>query len=155
MDLWMGDAKALLKEWAIQFIRSRDAFFKKIAKIDDASIDFVVSYKDGRQQHYLILPSLREAQSALSSHTHEQQFAIVTLNNASNRQALTELWRFLVQYKLLCIYFANPASQGEKKWVIMPHAHAKVCDDSSLAAGFNSLSELVEDISEEDVAARA
>ncbi len=151
----MGDAKFLLKQWALDFIKSRDAFFRKIAKIDDSSGNFTVSYKDGRQQKNLILPNLENAQQALSSLAQDQHIAIVTLNNKPNRQKLAELWKFLAQYKLLTIYFANPFSQGEKKWVLIPHIHDKICDAASLITGFNSLSELVEDISEEEAGAKA
>jgi hypothetical protein len=152
----MGDAKALLKQWMLQFIKSRDAFFKRIAFIENPvqNADFMVTHKDGRQHFYIILPSLENVQQALAPFRYEQHIAIVTLNNRQNRQKLTELWNFLVQFKLLTIYFVNPFSNGEKKWVLMPHMHAKVCDDASLTTGFNSLSELVGDISEEEVAAR-
>ncbi len=151
----MGDAKLLLKKWALDFVKSRDAFFRKIAKIEDNSIDFTVSYKDGRQQPHFMLPHLADAPQVLSSAAHDQPVAIVTLNNKANRQQLASMWKTAAQYKLLTIYFVNPFSSGEKKWVLMPHVHDKICDDVSLAAGFNSLSELVEDISEEEAASKA
>ena len=151
----MGDAKLLLKKWALDFVRNRDAFFRKIAKIDEGKTDFTIIYKDGREQTYMAIPSLENAQESLSSFTSEQHVVIITLNNKQNRQKLSELWKILSAYKLLTMYFVNPLSQGEKKWVLMPHVHDKVCDASSLAAGFNSLSELVEDISEEDANAKA
>src|SRR3989338_8795172 len=135
----MGDAKSLLRQLALDFIRSRDAFFRKIAKIDDSSNNFIVSYKDGRQQPHLILPNLADASQVLSSLAQDQHVAIVSLNNKANREKLAESWKTLAQYKLLTIYFANPFSQGEKKWVLMPHVHDKICDAASLTTGFNSL----------------
>jgi hypothetical protein len=151
----MGNAKSALKKWAIDFLRSKDAFFRKIAKIDDHSIDFTVTYKDGKEQRHFILPTLDAAIQALSTITPHRPIAIITLSNRANRQKLAELWKSLTPYKLLTIYFVNPFSSQEKKWVLMPHVHDKVCDGASLAAGFNSLSELVEDISEEEAAAKA
>lgn len=150
----MEDAKQMLKKWAFDFVKSKDAFFRKIAKIDDHSIDFTVSYKDGRQQPHFILPNLGDAVKVLSSLGQDKPIAIVTLNNKANRQKLAEMWKNVVQYRLLTIYFVNPFSSGEKKWVLMPHVHNKICD-GDLTTGFNSLSELVEDISEEEVIAKS
>ena len=48
----------------------------------------------------------------------------------------------------------NPYSSGEKKWALMPHVHQKVCDNTHLMQGFLSLSEMVEDITEGQLAAK-
>jgi hypothetical protein len=150
----MLDAKAVLKKWAFDFVKSRDAFFRKIAKIDDGPENFTVFYKDGREQPHLILPTLGEVAPLLSSIGKDKPLAIVTLNNRANRQKLADIWKSVADFKLLTIYFSNPFSNGEKKWVLMPHVHNKICD-GNLATGFNSLSELVEDISEEEAKARS
>jgi hypothetical protein len=141
----------------LQFVKSRDAFFRKISKIEEnvPNADFLVQYKDGKQQPYLMVPNMENTQNVLSSFSKDQQIALVTLNNKKNRNELVKNWKAVVPYKLLTIYFANPYANGEKKWVVMPHVHSKVCDESSLGAGFNSLSELIEDISEDDVASKA
>ncbi len=151
----MGDAKTVLKKWAFDFVKSRDAFFRKIAKIDDGEENFIVNYKDGRTQPHLIVPNLGEAVEALSKIGQDKPVAIVTLNNKANRQKLADIWKTVSDYKLLTIYFANPFSNGgEKKWVLMPHVHSKICD-GNLTTGFNSLSEMVEDISEEEAKSRS
>ncbi len=150
----MGDAKSLLKEWMLQFLKSRDAFFRKIAGMADEEGGIQVNYKDGKQQRVLIMPDLSHASASLSGSKEDQHLIIATLSNRKNKDVLAAQWKSLVEYPFLTLYFINPYSTSEKKWVLMPHVHHKVCDDSHLMQGFLSLSEMVEDITEEQIAAK-
>lgn len=149
----MGDAKVVLREWALAFVKSRDAFFRKVARFEDVGSDFVAHYKDGKQQLHVIMPSLADLSQFIAKCPPEQHVVLITLNNKENKKAVVEHWKQLAGMKFLTLYFANPVSEGEKKWVIMPHVHDKICD-GNLMAGFNSLSEMVAEISEDSAAFR-
>jgi len=144
-----------LAEWMLQFLKSRDAFFRKIAQMTPTESGLLVKYKDGKEQHVLIIPDFSKALLAINGMKEDQHIALVALSNRKNKEALAAQWKALVAYKFLTVYFVNPFSSGEKKWVLMPHVHHKVCDEGSLMQGFASLSEMVEDISEEQVAAKS
>ncbi len=150
----MADAASVLREWMLQFLRNRDAFFRKIAEIKEQAIP-VVRYKDGIEQRILILPDFSKAAAALSGAKEDEHLIISTLSNKKNKESLRAQWNALVPYKFLTLYFINPHSSSEKKWVLMPHVHQKVCDQTSLMHGFNSLSEMVEDITEEQMVNKA
>ncbi|HLD87478.1 MAG TPA: hypothetical protein VJB12_05445 [Candidatus Nanoarchaeia archaeon] len=150
----MVDPAKAIQDWIFSFLKSRDAFFRKIATIDSKEDGIHIRYKDGKEQKAIALPDFSRAQEILRGVREDQPFMIVALNNRKNREALASLWRFFASFKGLTLYFINPYSAQEKKWVIMPHVHNKVCDQSSLMQGFASLSELVDDISEEQLAAR-
>ncbi|HII64357.1 TPA: hypothetical protein HA280_02430 [Candidatus Woesearchaeota archaeon] len=150
----MADAKTALKEWMMQFIKSRDAFFRKIAEISNHGDELLVKYKDGREQRVLTIIDFSKASSALEGCGQDTHVAIATLSNRKNKDALAAQWKSLASYPFLTLYFVNPYSSGEKKWALMPHVHQKVCDNTHLMQGFLSLSETVEDITEEQLAAK-
>jgi hypothetical protein len=44
------------------------------------------------------------------------------------------------------MYFVNPESATDKKWMIYPHTHHKISDPSSLKLGLESLFSTVQEV---------
>lgn len=144
----MADVVSYLKEWTITYLKNKDAFFKRIEKIEESSeCSAMVHYKNGRQQCFLILPEV-DTFEMLSKHKEGDHIGIVLLNNEKNRKSVISQWNMLKKYSHLILYFVNPFSKGERKWVVMPYTHAKICEDTKLGQGLNAMAELVGDISE-------
>ena len=60
-------------------------------------------------------------------------------------------WNKLILIRNLSLYFVNPFSKQEKRWVINPHLHHKISDAESLELGLNSLFIMVDPITEKEV----
>lgn len=142
----MVDTVSYLKEWITTYLKNKDAFFKRIEKIEESSeCALLIHYKDGRHQCFLILPESKTFEE-IKTHQKEDHVAVVLLNNAGNRKSMVDQWSWLKEYRYLTLYFVNPLSNGEKKWVVMPYTHSKVCDETKLMQGLKAMAELVEDI---------
>ena len=79
-------------------------------------------------------------------------FSIVTLNSKENFGAMLKNWNKLIDFKFLNIIFINPFSETDKKWIVFPCTHNKICDESSLESGLKSIFETVEIIDEQELA---
>lgn len=141
----MGKQQSYLKEWAVEFIRNKDLMAKKILSIDRevGIFDFVVKYGD-KEQGFLVRPILGNLNSDLASLQEDGCYGLVAYNTKGNFEELLKSWEVLVKFKKLCIIFANPLSKTDKKWVIYPHTHDRVCDSDSWKAGLKTLFESVE-----------
>ena len=69
---------------------------------------------------------------------------IITLNTKDNLSKIIENWSNLIEHQNLCIYFVNPASQLETKWVVCPYTHNKITEKASLKSGLETLFSMVE-----------
>jgi len=137
----------MLADWIIGNIKNRDILFKKIADIKKNidGFDFVIEYKD-RRQCFIVMPDITEFGSIESKVNSEGHFALVTFNKKQNLGEIIRNWQKLAKFKNFCIYFVNPNSEGDKKWVIFPYTHDKISDGSSLAAGLNAMFEIVQPV---------
>ena len=142
-----GKAKDFLAEWALSFIKNKDAILKKIVSIEKGKdgFDFLVKYKD-REQFVIVMPSLSELGAAIKKLDNNSHFTIIALNSKENFRLLIQNWKTLVGFKSLSVIFANPFSSLDKKWIIFPHTHDKICDESSLELGIKSMFDMVEEI---------
>ncbi len=132
----------ILKKWLVEYIKNRDVFKKSIKDIEDKEESITVKYRD-REELFLIRPVLgNEIDYDAASH-----ITIVTLNINENFRYLVSSWHSLAKYPNLTIYFANPLSTTETKWIIRPHLHDKIADDTSLKNGLKSMFLTVEDFS--------
>jgi hypothetical protein len=134
-----------LREWMMLNIKNKDLFLKKIIKLtqDVDGYDFVVEYAD-KKQYFIVRPLLGSTDDIIKKMNPEGHFAIVVLNKRDNLNMLIKSWSKLIEFKNLCIYFVNPASSTDKKWVIFPYTHNKVRERSSLELGLKSMFEIVE-----------
>lgn len=148
----MSALKSYLADWCITFLKNRDLVFRKIASIESQSgeSDFAVNYKDGKKQSFFVIDDISHISQFLSKLNNEFYFSIVTINSEKNFRLLLEKWNDLVQFKHLSIYFLNPFSALEKKWILHPYTHNKISEPGSLKSGLKSIFEAVEAITAEE-----
>src|SRR3989339_507155 len=132
--------RALL-DWAEVYFKSRDAMARKIQELVRRENDILIKYKDNREEVIYAFPDLSGA-------TPKKNSSIITLNNPHNMDVICNQWDQYAAVKELRIYFINPFSTLEKKWVLAPSIHAKICDPSSLRTGLKALSENIEPVTE-------
>ncbi len=152
----MDKVHSYLLDWTINLVKNQDILTKKIngIKRNENDFDFSVKYKDENETFFIVKPSIEGIDKVLEKINEDLHFRIITLNNKDNLDIMINNYKKLIEYKFLSIYFINPFSQLDKKWVICPYTHHKICDESSLQLGFKSMFEMVEPINEEQLKAK-
>ena len=147
-----ANANSFLSEWAINFIKNRDIISKKIQNIENGKngFDLHVKYRD-REQYFIIAPSIHNIDSVIQKIDSNAHYTVVALNSRENFETIVKNWHKLVSFKFLSIIFVNPFSELDKKWIISPYTHHKVCDESSLENGLRAMFSMVEPIEEEQL----
>jgi len=144
----MDNVKSYLMEWVIGFIKNRDVLAKRIKEIIKAdNSDLRVIYNDGKETIFIMKPSIEDFEKI----DEKESVCIITLNNKDNLDSVIRNWKKLSGYNLLNIYFINPFSKLDKKWILIPYTHNKICDPESLELGLKSMFELIEQISEDQL----
>jgi hypothetical protein len=123
-----------LKTWAENYFKSRDAFQKSIQSIEQLPNGIMITYKDKKEK---IIVSL--TLSEINEPELQDAAALITINSSDNVDFLAENWKKFLKYPHLKVYFINPFSLTEKKWVISPHVHDKICDSVALKQGLLSM----------------
>ena len=151
----MDEVFSFLKEWTINYIKNKDILMGSIESIEEnkEGFDIIVKYKD-RITFFFIRPLIRDIEEIIKKMGKEGHYGLVMLNNRENLNIIIKNWKRLVEFKGLCIYFVNQFSQLDKKWIVFPYTHNRICDDSSLEAGLKAMFEMVEPVTEEDVKAK-
>ncbi|MBN1386701.1 hypothetical protein JW968_07085 [Candidatus Woesearchaeota archaeon] len=127
-----------LSGWALDYVRSRDAHFRRIQDIARRGDDFFVKFSD-REVLYLIEPDMKA-----DSLDKDKNYVLVTLNTKKNFDALIRVWPDLKAIRGLAVWFVNPNSANETKWMINPYIHSKICDDESLKTGLKAMFDTVD-----------
>jgi len=148
-------AHSFLVEWTINFVKNKDIISKKIEKIENGKdgFDLYVKYKD-KEQFFIIIPDIVDIEPIIQRINNDFYFSIVTLNSKKNLDVMLKNWNKLINFKFLNIIFINPFSELDKKWVVFPHTHHKISDESSLKNGLKSMFEAVEPIEEQQLVAK-
>ena len=139
-----------LADWFARFIKNKDVFFKKISNIKEEGNKVIVEQKDGIVIHYYVEP-FPEDFGAIVSGMQEENKGLVVYNSDDNFEKMIKAWKTLAEVKNLTIYFVNPFSKLEKKWIIRPDIHNRISDAASLKQGLNSMYIMVTPISKEEV----
>ena len=146
---------SFLVDWTVNFLKNKDILAKKIENIehDKDGFDLYVKYRD-REQRVIVALQLKDLDSIVKKISNNSYFSIVTLNSKENFDAVVKNWNALTSFKFLNIIFANPFSESEKKWIVFPHTHHKICDENSLESGLKSMFVMVEPIEEGQLLAK-
>jgi len=146
---------SFMVDWTLKYIKNKDIISKKIEKIENGKdgFDLYVKYKD-REQYFMIAPKIEDIDSLIQKVNNSFYFSIVTMNSKENFDIVLKNWNMLISFKFLNIIFVNPFSETDKKWVIFPHTHHKICDEKSLETGLKSMFSMVEPIEEEQLMAK-
>jgi len=152
----MNDVSSFLAEWTVSYLKNKDILAKRIESIekDKNGFNIIVNYSD-RINFFVIMPIINDITGLIKKmNDKEAHYGLVTLNNRLNLDFLVKNWNALSEFRNLCIYFVNPFSQLDKKWLVFPYTHSRVCDESLLASGLKAIFDTVEPITEEDAKAR-
>ncbi|MEK6984676.1 MAG: hypothetical protein AABX33_08940 [Nanoarchaeota archaeon] len=147
--------RSFLVDWAINFIKNKDVILKKIEQIENGKggFDLYVKYRD-REHYFIITPRIVDMEPIVQKLNNNFHFSIVTLSSQENFDTLLKNWDRLIGFKFLSLIFVNPFSEQDKKWIVFPYTHHKICDESSLEAGLRSMFNMVEPINEQLLIAR-
>ena len=91
---------------------------------------------------------LQDVDELLSKFDSERYFGLVMFNTAGNFDVLLQNWDKFVKFKKLCVYFVNPFSQLDKKWIIYPATHNNICEKNALEKGLRAMFEMVEPLTD-------
>ena len=154
-NLGMDSTHSFMVEWTENFLKNKDILTKKIVSIErnKGGFDLFIKYKD-REQYVSVVVELKNLDSIINKINNNSYFTIVALNSKENFEALLKNWKRLVDFKFLSIMLVNPFSGLDKKWIIFPYTHHKICDESSLELGLKSMFETVEQIGESQLIAK-
>jgi hypothetical protein len=134
----MAEAKAVLTEWILNYVKSRDAMTKQITAIKQNEQDADVVVEGTLKTQFVIVQPLLTDLSKLSE-LKEKHVVLVTTNTKENAEFLISNWPELVKYPHLSVYFVNPNSSMDKRWVIFPATHDKITERKALRKGIESL----------------
>lgn len=141
-----------LIEWTINYVKNRDVIDKKIENIEKnkEGYDIFVKRVD-KEQFFIIRPFIKDIDEIIEKLRADKNISLVVFNSNENFEIIVENWNKFVDFKNFNIYFVNPFSQLDKKWIIYPYTHARISDSSSLERGLRSMFEMVEPITEEQL----
>jgi hypothetical protein len=143
--------KEYLKNWITEYIKNRNTIFRNLISIgSDPHFDLAVIYKD-KKQYIDIEPEINVLDSILAKLDDKGYYSLLLLNTADNFKIILANWQKLVRYAHLSIFFVNPFSSLDKKWIIFPYTHHKICDESSLESGLKAMFDMVEPITKKDI----
>lgn len=148
----MDALKDFLVNWTIDYVKNKDLITKDVISIDRVSsgFDLHVKYK-AKEQFFIVKPIITDIDEVIRMVEKDPHFSLVTFNIKENFDCVVKNWNSLVTLQYLSIYFVNPFSQLDKKWIIHPRTHHQICDKQSLARGLQSMFEMVEPITEEQL----
>ena len=133
-----------LKQWTIDYIRSRDAAFQQIAEIitDSKEADIVIVHHDGKKKYFLVANEFGTDLLARNI----TPVTLVVLNTRANLGRVIGCWKQLTDRNGLTLFFVNPNSSTENKWSVNPAVHARVTEERALKSGLETLFLTVEEV---------
>ena len=148
-----GKAKEFLINWIKGHIKNRDLMARSIESVEDNKngFDVYVKHKD-KEQFVIAIPIIEDINEILSKlQNKDGVYTIVTFNTHKNFKALLNNWDTLAEFSSLNMFFVNPFSNTDKRWIIYPYTHNRICDKASLSKGLKSMFDMVDPISEEEI----
>lgn len=147
----MTKAKELLLEWAINFVKSKNAFIGTLQNFEKCKdFDAKAVYSD-KEEYILAEPTIKDIDKLISALPKDKNVLLFVLNSFDNFNSVVENWKRFADLENLTIYFVNMFSHTEKKWAIKPKVHDLISDSKSLKSGLNSMFMMVEPVREQDL----
>ena len=139
-----------LIEWITLFLRNKDMIKQQILHIEEKGHIVHITYKGEKKQDsfcYDTLHDLNEVFSAAKKSDTEPTYSVnvVCYNTAANLQMLIDHWQQFATHQRLMVYFVNPTSHTDIKWILNPWLHNRIGDQKSLVAGLKSMASMVEE----------
>ncbi len=148
----MDKLRSFLAEWAVNYIKNRDLLIKSLEKIEkgEEGFDFTAVFKD-KKQYFIVKPLIESMSEIINKINKEEHFSLVVFNTKENFKEVVDNWNILTEFRNLSIIFVNPFSESDKKWVIYPYTHHKICDESALESGLRTIFKTVGSVSNKDL----
>jgi hypothetical protein len=145
-------AHQYLVDWIVDFLKNKDLLLKKIELIEKNKdgFDVYIKFRD-KEQFFIVKPLTGDIDKKLSKFNEQGHFGLVVFNTKSNFDILIRNWDKIVKFKNLSVYFINPFSQLDKKWIIHPYVHNNICERNALEKGLRSMFEMVEPLTEDNI----
>ncbi|MBT5023403.1 hypothetical protein HOK51_10945 [Candidatus Woesearchaeota archaeon] len=139
------DARKYLVQWLIRYLQNRDLMLKRIKKIEEQGEQVIVEQTDKTTCYYIEPFSSEFIESIQKLESDEfSNKALVVYNTKENFKELLKHWDRLIEIKNLIIFFANPFSRLDKKWMVFPKTHHMI-SGGEIKEGLNSLFLTVEE----------
>jgi hypothetical protein len=151
MDIPLPSPTKYLLDWFVRYMKNRDIAFRRIANISEEGNKVFIEQKDGKKTYYIVEPFPEDYTKALET-VKEDSKGLVVYNSSRNFELLLSGWKKIAEIKSLTIYFVNPFSKTDKRWIITPHTHNLISDSASLKLGLKAMYDMVEPITPEEVA---
>ncbi|MFC1753849.1 hypothetical protein ACFL96_10740 [Thermoproteota archaeon] len=135
-----------LAEWFIRFLKNRDIYFKKIKNIEQKE-DLLIVEEKNRTVTYFLVAFTDDLKKLTKEMKPDQNYGLLLYNDDDNLDALLAAWSDLIKIRNLIVYFINPFSKLEKKWVVYPCTHDWISEKEALKTGLRAMFETVEPIS--------
>jgi len=121
--------------------------------VDDSGEDtLLLNLRDGKKHLYVIIPFLEDIDHALARLKDHEPCTLAVYNARQNLDLVIKNWEKLVKFKRhFSIYFINPFSKLDKRWIIFPTTHQFVTDKAGLKPGLETLFITVDPIMKEEV----
>lgn len=147
------DITEYLSDWFENYIKNRDLITKSIQEIEKPGKDyaFIINYKNNTKGYVIVDPVIRDFNRINSLMKDDSPVFIVLYNIQENVDSIINNWESLKDHKMLKLYFVNPFQLHDNKWIISPHIHDRISDESSLKRGLVSLFEGVEPLAFEEI----
>lgn len=151
----MDKVTDFLVDWVILYIKNRDIILKNLEFIEKLNSEIKVKYKD-KEQVFIIRPFITDLNLIIDrlKEAPHAYISLATFNSEDNFKKILEKWNFIKGFKFFSILFVNPFSQTDKKWIVYPYTHQRICDEDSLELGLRTMFESVEPITEGIVKAK-
>ena len=148
----MDKIRDFLAEWIELYVKNKNVMLKNLESIEVVRNEVRVKYKD-KEHLFIIEPVITEFGFFIDKlkEAPDSYISLVIFNSKENLKKIIEKWGILKKFKFFSVFFVNPFSQTDKKWIIYPYTHSKISDDESLELGLKTMSETVEPVTEEGV----
>lgn len=134
----------LLQNWVLNLVKHKNIITRDLKETKVVGGDVFCAYKD-RQHYYMVVPEMQGIEDVLERKRQvkydydTENITVVVLNSENNLKILIANWYRFVSFPELNFIFVNPFSKNEKKWMVNPHFHQRVCDPDSLETGLRSM----------------
>ena len=145
----MTSPEDYLSEWLIRYLKNKDLMLHKIKELNHSG-NLVISVEKTGTKHYVVVPFITTYSEALID-IDSDQITLVVYNTQNNISQLIKEWKPLLNQKRFMVFFVNPFSQQDKRWIICPRTHDMISDEKNLKEGIESLALSVDKITKEEL----
>jgi hypothetical protein len=148
----MSKTKEVLKEWAIHFLKNKNAMLQTLKKIEEnkEGYDLKIIYED-KETDIILEPFIENFNQVYEKIDKDKNITLILFNSKQNFDIILEKWDKLIEFNKLTIYFVNMFSITDKKWIIRPYMHNMIADPTSLKTGLKSMFNMVDSITEKEI----